>query len=612
MLVAHQGLPSGSADERSIRLAPEFIREAHLDLAARLGYGVYGYALIFAALGITSRYPSEHPRLFWGLAAVVFVAMTARVAMALSRQRLYDAHPRLLIGLLTLSVAIGSAASGLLFWSTLRSYGFENWTFVIVLLWMAGIVAGSGVSFAPNVKLLALHIFLLLAPVTIQSLLMGGAQAGTFATFCVCLSFFMALVGRHMDTVYWQQARDRALESARVHELELAKTAAESANRAKSQFLANMSHEIRTPMHGILGMAQLALDADTSQESREYLKTLQSCAEGLLGVLNDILDFSKIEAGKLNLESISFSLRRTVDDVCKLVLPQARAKGLALACDVAPDLPDVLVGDPTRLRQVLTNLMGNAVKFTASGSVKLLVTPAQSDHALTPDRASVVFEVSDTGIGISEEHKKHIFEAFAQADGGVSRRFGGTGLGLAICSQLAQLMGGHLSVESTLHVGSIFEFACTFAVGKEQDLAMRPAIAAEGEVPARILLAEDNPANQLLAARLLSRRGHKVSVVSTGLAAIQAWETGEFDLILMDDQMPLMDGVEAVRQIRAREASSRRKRTAIVSLSASAMVGDLERFLASGMDGYLAKPFSAEELYATVRDFTKPERRAAV
>jgi CheY-like chemotaxis protein len=392
----------------------------------------------------------------------------------------------------------------------------------------------------------------------------------------------------------------------------VAKTAAESANRAKSQFLANMSHEIRTPMHGILGMTQLALDAENSLESREFIKTLQSCAEGLLGVLNDILDFSKIEAGKLSLESIPFSLRRTVDDVCKLVLPQARAKGLALDCDVAPNLPDVVVGDPTRLRQVLTNLMGNAVKFTETGSVKLWVAPAQSDHAVTPERANLVFEVADTGIGISEEHKKHIFGAFAQADGGVTRRFGGTGLGLAICSQLAQLMGGHLSMESTVHVGSTFEFACAFAVGNEHDLAMRPKASAESDVPARILLAEDNPANQLLAAKLLSRRGHKVNVVSTGLAAIQAWEAGEFDLILMDDQMPMMDGVEAVRQIRAREASSHRKRTAIVSLSASAMVGDLERFLASGMDGYLAKPFSAEELYTTVRDFTRPERRAAV
>jgi signal transduction histidine kinase/ActR/RegA family two-component response regulator len=612
MSAAQQSFPAGSQDEQSVRLRPEFLREARLDLATRMGYGVYGYALIFAALGITSRYPSEHPALFWGLAAVVFVAMTSRVAIALLRERVDAAHPRLLVSLLTLAVVLGSGASGLLFASTLHSYGFENWTFVIVLLWTAGIVAGSGVSFAPNVKLLALHIFLLLGPVTVQSLLIGGVQGNTFASFCLCFSFFMALAGRHLHTMYWQQVRAHALESARTRELELAKTAAESANRAKSQFLANMSHEIRTPMHGVLGMAQLALDAETAQESREYLKTLQSCAEGLLGVLNDILDFSKIEAGKLSLENIPFSLRRTVNDVSNLALPQARAKGLALECLVAADLPDVLVGDPTRLRQVLTNLMGNAVKFTQSGSVKLLVSPAPSDHAVTPERASVVFEVSDTGIGISEEHKKHIFEAFAQADGGVTRRFGGTGLGLAICSQLAQLMGGHLSLESTVNVGSTFEFACTFAVGKEQDLAIRPMAAVENDVPVRILLAEDNPANQLLAAKLLSRRGHKVNVVSTGLEALEAWEAGEFDLILMDDQMPLMDGVEAVRQIRAREASTHRKRTAIVSLSASAMVGDLERFLASGMDGYLAKPFSAEELYATVRDFTRPERRAAV
>jgi len=611
---AQPSFPAGSSDEPKPRLSPELVREARLDLAARLGYGVYGYALIFIALGITTRYPSEHPTLFWSLAGVVFLAMGMRVTLALMRDRMYAAHPRLLIWLLTLAVAAGSGVSGLLFVSTLRSYGFENWTFVIVLLWMAGIVAGSGLSFAPNVKLLALHVVLLLGPVTLQCLLIGGAQANTFATFCLALSFFMALVGRYMHKVYWQQLHDHALEKARARELELAKTAAESANRAKGQFLANMSHEIRTPMHGILGMAELAMDSETPQESREYIKTLRSCAEGLLAVLNDILDFSKIDVGKLTLENIPFSLRHSVDQVCKLVLPQARVKGLLLECQIAEDVPDVLVGDPTRLRQVLINLVGNAAKFTESGSVKLQVSQTQFDSAKTEkiqNQADLIFQVSDTGIGISEEQQKYIFGAFAQADGGVTRRFGGSGLGLAICSQLAQLMGGHLSVESTPHVGSTFEFICTFAMGKEQDLAVQPALVAENEAPMRILLAEDNPANQLLSAKLLSRRGHKVNVVSTGLAAVDAWEATEFDLILMDDQMPVMDGVEAVRQIRSRETTNRRRRTTIVSLSASAMVGDRERFLASGMDGYLAKPFTAEELYATVRQFASSKQRIA-
>ena len=287
---------------------------------------------------------------------------------------------------------------------------------------------------------------------------------------------------------------------------------------------------------------------------------------------------------------------------------------MLLECQIAEDVPDVLVGDPTRLRQVLINLVGNAAKFTESGSVKLQVSQTQFDSAKTEkiqNQADLIFQVSDTGIGISEEQQKYIFGAFAQADGGVTRRFGGSGLGLAICSQLAQLMGGHLSVESTPHVGSTFQFICTFAMGKEQDLAMQPTLVAENEAPMRILLAEDNPANQLLSAKLLSRRGHKVNVVSTGLAAVDAWEATEFDLILMDDQMPVMDGVEAVRQIRSRETTNRRRRTTIVSLSASAMVGDRERFLASGMDGYLAKPFTAEELYATVRQFASSKQRIA-
>jgi CheY-like chemotaxis protein len=276
-----------------------------------------------------------------------------------------------------------------------------------------------------------------------------------------------------------------------------------------------------------------------------------------------------------------------------------------LECLVADDVPDLLVGDPTRLRQVLLNLLGNGIKFTESGSVKLQVTAKAS--TLTNSQTNLLFRVSDTGIGIPAEQQTLIFQAFAQADSTVTRRFGGTGLGLAISSQLAQLMGGRLSLESTPGVGSTFQFACMFSVGKAPAVAVQAARVAKQETAVRIMLAEDNPVNQFLATELLLKHGHRVTVASTGLAALQAWEAEEFDLILMDDQMPVMDGVEAVRQIRAREAANGRRRTNIVSLTASAMQGDRERFLAAGMDGYLAKPFSADELYATIREFANLE-----
>jgi CheY-like chemotaxis protein len=336
-----------------------------------------------------------------------------------------------------------------------------------------------------------------------------------------------------------------------------------------------------------------------------------------LHVLNDILDFSKIEAGKLTLESIPFSLRQSVEAVRKMALPQARAKKLALECRVADNVPDRIVGDPTRLFQVLGNLIGNAIKFTEVGSVDLQVAGTdgtdedqhvtQSPPAPSPRQVVLLFRISDTGIGIPQHQQEFIFDAFAQADGGVTRRFGGTGLGLTICSQLVQLMGGRLSVESTPDSGSTFQFSCTFGVSDlPEPAAEGPSDCVEIEPPMRILLAEDNPVNQLLATKLLARHGHHVEVVSTGLEAIQAWEHQDFALILMDEQMPMMDGVEAVRQIRSREATSGRKRTSILALTASAMKGDRDRFLAAGMDGYLAKPFSADELYAAIRHTTSP------
>ena len=282
-----------------------------------------------------------------------------------------------------------------------------------------------------------------------------------------------------------------------------------------------------------------------------------------------------------------------------MIFPQAHSKGLALEYHVAGDIPDLLVGDPMRLLQVLVNLIGNAVKFTETGSVNLEITQTRPSPA--SDQAGLIFRVSDTGIGIPAEQQKLIFDAFAQADGSVTRRFGGTGLGLAICSQLVQLMGGRLTVKSSPGSGSTFQFTCTLGLGNERELVVQPPGSLQADAPMRILLAEDNPVNQLLAKRLLARHGHQTRVVSTGLEAVQAWEQEAFDLILMDEQMPGMDGVEAVRQIRAREASSEKKRTPIVALTASAMKGDRERFLAAGMDCYLAKPFDAHELYSAIR-----------
>jgi signal transduction histidine kinase/ActR/RegA family two-component response regulator len=597
-------------------LQPELVREATLDQARRLVRGAYALPVILVVIWATTSYVTEHPRLFWSAAAAMILASGLRVMVGGLAQRIYSFRPALLGGLGALTVGLASGSSGLLFAGSLF-YGFGNWLFTLMLIWSIGRVSGSLASFAPNFKLLQLNTYLILGPAMGASLLLHSKQGYAFAVLDVVLVVFVLLQGHPLCTSYWAQLRARALETARARELEAAKSAAEAATLAKSQFLANMSHEIRTPMHGILGMAQLAIGAETPQKASEYMTTLQTTAEGLLHVLNDILDFSKIEAGKLTLENIPFSLRQSVEEVRKMALPQARAKGLALECRVADNVPDRIAGDPTRLFQVLGNLIGNAIKFTQVGSVDLQVTGThgtdedqhvtQSAPDPSPEQVVLLFRISDTGIGIPRHQQEFIFDAFAQADGGVTRRFGGTGLGLAICSQLVQLMGGRLSVESTPEAGSTFQFTCKFGVS---DLLEPPAEelsdSVEIEPPMRILLAEDNPVNQLLATRLLARHGHHVEVVSTGLEAIQAWEHQDFALVLMDDQMPMMDGVEAVRQIRSREAASGRMRTPILALTASAMKGDRDRFLAAGMDGYLAKPFSADQLYAAIRDTTSP------
>jgi signal transduction histidine kinase/DNA-binding response OmpR family regulator len=525
-----------------------------------------------------------------------------------------------------------------------------------------------------------------------------------------------------------------------------AEQTAEAANRAKSQFLANMSHEVRTPLNGVIGMTDLALETELRHEQREYLATIKSSADSLLSIVNDILDFSKIEAGKLHVETIDFSLRDVIDETMKAVCLHAHQKGLELACQVIPDVPDALRGDPVRLRQVLTNLVGNAVKFTFAGEVVVQVALEKR----TERDALIRFVVTDTGIGIPEHMQRLIFQPFTQADNSTTRKYGGTGLGLAIASHLVQMMGGTISAESREGSGSAFRFNAPFLLqrvvhgssasdGLPRDVAvlvvddsaiscnilsdiltgwnMKPTMAASAQealtlleeakvagtpfplalvdaqmpqadgfslaerisrqdspktsvvvmltaadvhrgaarcrelgicayvakpakeselrkalktalgcdhntvekpsvvtasngVPARplrILVAEDNPVNQTLTARLLQKRGHTVAIAETGKAALELTERESFDLILMDIQMPEMDGLEVAATIRRRERPGG-KRIPIIAMTAYAMVGDRERCLLAGMDHYLSKPLDRKQLFDAIEHIVTTDR----
>jgi signal transduction histidine kinase/CheY-like chemotaxis protein len=375
-------------------------------------------------------------------------------------------------------------------------------------------------------------------------------------------------------------------------------TEIETSLRSQSEFLAMMSHEIRTPMNGVTGMIDAVLATNLTPEQRQYLEFGKTSAESLVVVLNDVLEFSKLESGKLEIERLAFDLRKTLDNALVPQLLRARLKGLKLTCDVDPEIPKTVVGDPTRIGQVLINLVGNAVKFTPTGSITVSVTSVakeQGDELLR-------FAVTDSGIGIPKDRIGKLFKPFSQADGSVARNFGGTGLGLSISHRLVDLMGGTISVESEVGTGSTFSFTLPLPAGP--DLAVSRSHTDERTVsshagqPLAILLAEDNPINQLVIQAMLKSTNWSLTVVANGQDAIQASQAQRFDLVLMDIHMPEMDGLTATSLIRKDERTD--THLPIIALTANAMHEDRERCLAAGMDDYLSKPIIRGEFFAKI------------
>ena len=427
-----------------------------------------------------------------------------------------------------------------------------------------------------------------------------------------------------------EHLRAEIMERRRAEEaLTQARDAAIEASRVKSEFLANMSHEIRTPMNVILGMADLLSEAPLAQEPREHVRIFKGAGETLLTLINDILDLSKVEAGQVDIEETDFDLGEIVDGVVEFLAPRAGEKGLELRCDVSPKVPTALVGDPLRLRQVLTNLVSNAVKFTEAGEVVLYLENAPEAH----EPGCILFRVSDTGIGISQDKLESIFDSFTQVDSSTTREYGGTGLGLAISTQLVELMGGHIWVESRAGEGSTFYFTARFGRQADDPRPIPPGsaddddsgsailnkgvtgpnasrdldgvLAPQDQRALRILLVEDFADNRMLVQTYLKETPYHIDIAENGEIAVEKYMSGQYDLVLMDMQMPVMDGYTATERIRKREEENGVRPTPIIALTANALKEDAQRSLDAGCTAHLTKPIKKTPLLQAIGENAK-------